>query len=52
MVLNLQYYEETGESYIAQECEAYGCNETGGMEYVNGKWIDHCHNYKDTGDVK
>ncbi len=53
MVMNIDYYEETGEIYIPQECEAYGFNETGGMKKnENGEWVDHCHGYKDSGDSK
>ena len=29
----------------ADECEFYGHNETGGMEFKDGKWVDHCHDF-------
>lgn len=50
VVMNLEYAETTGEAYLPQECEAYGFNEVGGLQFVAGKWIDHCHSYKDQGD--
>lgn len=45
MVLNDVYFEATGESYVPQECEYYGHNETGGLD-AEGK--DHCHRYRDS----
>ena len=52
-VLNSDYYEATGESYVPQECEHYGCNETGGMmpdpANPDGAWVDHCERYEDRG---
>ena len=30
----------------ADECEAYGSNETGGAEFVDGKWVDHCQHFE------
>jgi hypothetical protein len=48
IVMNLEYIEQTKESYLPQECEAFGFNEAGGMMFVDGEWIDHCHQYRDT----
>lgn len=31
---------------LIEECEFYGHNETGGMEYVDGKWIEHCQRFR------
>lgn len=47
VVMNMKYAEETGEAYIPQECDNYGFNETGGMKFENGKWVDHCNSYVD-----
>jgi hypothetical protein len=44
MVLNQDYFEQTGEAYIAQECEFYGSNEMGGLDEEGN---DHCHGYRD-----
>ena len=51
MVMNMVYFEDTGESYVPQECEAYGFNEAGGLKYneATGEWEDHCHGYVDRG---
>ena len=49
VVMNAEYREATGEACVPEECEHFGCNETGGMEYKDGKWIDHCHRYEDAG---
>jgi hypothetical protein len=46
MVLNQDYFDQTGESYIAQECETYGCNQEGGLG-PDGEL--HCGNYVDRG---
>ena len=27
---------------IREECEAFGFNEVGGCEYVDGRWVEHC----------
>ena len=35
-----------GGGEIIEECEAFGSNETGGMEYVEGKWIEHCQRFR------
>ncbi len=50
IVLNQEYFEATGESYVPQECEAYGFNETGGLKCIDGKWAEHCERYRDTMD--
>ena len=39
------YADETGESYIPQECEFYGFNEMGGLDAEGN---EHCHKYVDT----
>jgi hypothetical protein len=49
VVMNEEFYAATGESYVPQECEFFGFNETGGLELANGKWVDHCQHYKDRG---
>lgn len=50
IVMNKEYYEQTGESYVPQECEFYGCNEEGGMmPNPEGEWIPHCGRYEDAG---
>jgi hypothetical protein len=62
-VLNLEAFEATGEGTLAQECEYYGCNETGGMapseksrpvpdpvpdDYEDWpEMVDHCFGYTD-----
>jgi hypothetical protein len=46
IVMNADYLAQTGESYIAQECEEFGCNEFGGLD-ADGK--PHCGNYVDRG---
>ena len=35
--------------YMPQECEYYGCNEAGGMEYIGAedRWVDHCQQYEE-----
>jgi hypothetical protein len=45
IVMNPAYSEQTGESYIPQECEFYGWNETGGLD-EDGK--AHCFQYQDS----
>ena len=53
IVLNKEYFKATGESYVPQECEYYGCNELGGMmPGPDGKWVAHCGCYVDSGDVQ
>lgn len=44
VVMNPDYVTDTGETYIPQECEFFGCNETGGLD-AEGK--DHCFGYRD-----
>jgi hypothetical protein len=44
-VMNAEYFEQTGECYVAQECEHFGWNETGGLD-ADGK--PHCGSYRDT----
>lgn len=46
VVLNQDYYDETGESYVPQECEAHGFNETGGL---GPEGEPHCDRYQDRG---
>lgn len=48
VILNEDYRRDTGEAYLPQECEAFGFNETGGLD-ADGN--NHCHRYKDTGDM-
>lgn len=47
IVMKIEYIEETGEGYIPQECEAFGCNEMGGLDKDGNV---HCFGYKDTLD--
>jgi hypothetical protein len=47
-VMNSEYGEATGEVYVPQECEKFGFNETGGQQFVDGKWVDHCNCYVDS----
>jgi hypothetical protein len=51
-VMNSEYIKQTGESYLPEECEALGCNETGGLMLVEGKWVDHCHRYQDSKETE
>ena len=50
VVMNKEYYEKTGEAYVPQECDHFGCNETGGMKFnkETGEWEDHCFGYRDS----
>lgn len=48
VVMNREYGDATGEAYLPQECEHFGFNEVGGLECVDGKWLDHCHSYHDS----
>lgn len=52
-VMNKRYIEATNEIYVLGECCAYGSNEFGGRmpgpDGEEGEWIDHCHNYQDSG---
>ena len=45
VVMREDYRNQTGEAYIAQECEFYGFNETGGLD-SDGKY--HCDSYQDS----
>lgn len=53
-VLNEEYFAATGEYYVPEECEYYGCNEYGGMmpnpEDPDGDWVYHCERYEDRGE--
>lgn len=31
---------------LIEECEYFGSNETGGAEFVDGKWVDHCMKFR------
>jgi hypothetical protein len=44
VVMNQDYFEATGDTYLPGECEFFGFNETGGLD-AEGK--PHCHNYID-----
>lgn len=46
MVMNTQYFEDTKEPYLPQECVFFGCNEDGGYD-ADGK--AHCFEYEDRG---
>jgi len=49
-VMNSDYFDATGESYVPDECCAFGSNEVGGKKYneETKKWEDHCHAYRDS----
>jgi len=47
VVMNTDFLEATGESYVPQECEFYGFNETGGLDNEGN---DHCRYYRDSLD--
>jgi hypothetical protein len=47
VVMNRDYGDATGEAYVPQECEHFGFNETGGLAFVDGKWVGHCQQYRD-----
>jgi len=53
IVLNEEYYRATGEVFVPQECEFYGCNELGGCmpnpDNSEGAWVLHCETYEDRG---
>lgn len=36
----------SGGQILREECEAEGYNETGGMLWVDGKWVEHCQRYR------
>lgn len=42
-----------GGGMLAEECEYFGTNETGGCEYVDGRWVEHCQRFRraENGDV-
>ena len=44
VVLSSVYSEQTKEDYIPQECEYFGCNETGGLDEEG---LPHCDYYVD-----
>lgn len=48
MVARKEYVDDTGEAYIAQECEYFGCNEMGGYDEDGNP---HCFGYKDSLDI-
>ena len=48
IVMNAEYFRQTGESRVPGGCEFYGCNEGEGLD-ADGKF--HCLNYVDAGDV-
>ena len=52
MVMRKEYVDQTHEGYIPQECEAYGFNEAGGMQRIDGEWVDHCQGYRDSLDTE
>lgn len=47
MVMNLDYFNQTGECTVPQECEFYGCNEYGGLDAQGN---EHCGGYVDKDD--
>ena len=49
-VMNEEYFKDTGESYVPDECCAFGFNESGGQKYnkETKEWEDHCSRYRDT----
>ena len=47
VVMNQEYFNDTGESYLPEECEAFGFNETGGLDSEGN---NHCQRYKDSGE--
>jgi hypothetical protein len=46
IVMNADYFKQTGEGRVPGECEFYGCNEEGGLD-ADGNL--HCGNYVDRG---
>jgi hypothetical protein len=50
MVMNSDYFKDTQETYVPDECDRYGFNEVGGMKFNEdtGEWEDHCHGYRDS----
>ena len=53
VVMNEEYRTATGEAYAPGECEHYGFNDVGGLKFNRDtqKWEDHCHRYKDKGEL-
>lgn len=51
VVMNEDYFRQTGEEYSPGECEHYGFNELGGkkLNEATGQWENHCHGYCDRG---
>lgn len=51
VILNPEYIHTSSgpEYYIPQECEAFGFNETGGLDH---KGLTHCEKYKDKLDIE
>lgn len=45
LVARQEYVDQTHEGYIAQECEAFGPNEMGGLDAAGNH---HCSGYVDT----
>lgn len=35
-----------GGGQLIEECEAYGFNDNGGMQYVDGRWVEHCYRFR------
>jgi hypothetical protein len=52
VVTNPEYTKQTGESYVPGECNAFAFNEAGGLMLVKGKWVDHCHTYRDNKETQ
>src|SRR6266478_3944 len=48
IVMNEDYFNDTGEYYFPEECEVYGFNKTGGLDSEGN---DHCGRYNDIGNV-
>lgn len=48
IVLNEDYLNKVGESYLPEECEFYGFDEMGGKD-ADGHI--HCDKYRDTGET-
>lgn len=44
-VMNQDYFNDTNEAYLPQECEFYSFNEGGGLDEVGNS---HCHTYIDS----
>lgn len=45
MVMNEDYFEQTKEGYLPDECEHFGFNEMGGLD-EDGR--EHCSRYVDS----